>query len=601
MPVVPTVEKYDNPNVQAQVAPSVKAGSNPSLEAFGGGAVISQPMEAANKGFGEAQDIINQHIKNADDIAVTNADTQLGTLKNNIMFDPQNGYFKKQGKDALASLGDTQQSFTDGVDNISNTLSSRQQVMFRQKASTQAVDFNAQLQRHASQQSLAYDSQVTDASLANYGNQAVLNYQDPGQVNQAIENQKQVIMQHGQRNGMSDEAVQENIDKITSKTRTDVIQRMLANGDTETAQAYYDANKDKIAGMDAVGVEKSLHASQVLDTSLKTWDGLKNMTLADGKPDEAKMEASVMGRDDLNPEDKQKILAFVKAKASEQNANITKQREANERDFLNTVSGMKQDGTPVEEALKQVNQYAIDDYDRNQKTIAAMKIYAPKEQSDPQTFMKLWQNTQDGTASNQDIDQAMNSDKISVADWRSLREELYKGDTEGKSPQVKQAYDRIKLMAEDQYGGDKQKQAQFLYDIHQGAAGKAPDQIIQMAQDKMKLDDNSGKTWLFGIGRQEQWKTDLDKRDAQSTAWGKAYTDVGKSETLAIGQGMSMTQKTPFAPKDIDTFANQLGGYQAIKAGQPANNAIKSLMQKQKPVTPGNVKAVLEKYPDGIF
>lgn len=597
MPQVPVVPKYNAPDVQEQVAPSVRAGSPASLEAFGGGTAISQPMEAAQKDLGIAGDLVQQHIHAADQIAVTDADNKLGQLKSDTMYDPAKGYFKQQGKDALASLGDYQQQFSKGVQDISDSLNPRQQLMFRQKAAAQTTDMNVMMQRHAAQQSLAYDTQVTDASLHNYANQAVLNYQEPGAIDSAIDNQKQTIMQHAQRNGISDEQTQATISQITSKTRTDVIQRMLANGDTDTAQSYYDANKDKLTGSDATGLEKSLHASQVLSSSLSAWNDVKGMALADGKPNEAKMEASVMARDDLNPEDKQKVAAFVKAKASELNSNISKQRESNERDFLNTVSGIKQDGGTVDDAMKQIDKFAVDDYDRVQKTTAALKVFAPKEQSDPQAYMKLWEGTQDGTAQGQDIDKGLSDNKVSVADWRSLKEQLYKGDIEGHSPQVKQAYDRAKLFAEDQIS-DKEKLNQFMYDLHQSAVGKSPDQIVSMAQDKLKKDPSSGS---FSIFQDPQWKTDLDKRDAQSTAWGKAYTDVGKSETLAIGQGMSMLQKTPFAPKDIDTFANQLGGYDAIKAGTPANNAIKSLIKARQSVTPNNVKAVLQKFHDGKF
>lgn len=591
---MPTPPVYGGPKVNTSALPNARVSTNVPLEAFGGGQSLENVV-SAGQGFLK---VVQEEKQKADEIAVLEADTKAAQLKNNMFYDPQNGAMTRKGKDAMAAVGDYTQQFNTKASEIRDSLSNdNQKALFQRKLAAHSLDLDNQLQKHAFVEGEKYYNDVADANVKAYTNQAISNYQDPNAVESAIAQQRDTIFSHAKNTGVAESVAEQNFSEVSSKTRTEVVQRMLANGDTATAQKYYTENKDKFLGDDPKKMELALQEGKVLDTSIKAWGSVQHYRLPDGNPDESKMQSDIMARTDISPEEKEKVWSYVKAKSSEQFANKSKRDSANERSFLNNVAGMKQSGSAVEDALRQVNQYAIDDYDKTLKETAVKKLYAPTEASDPKTYIGLWERTQDGTTSKQEVDKAMQTNKINVSDWRGLREQIYKGDIEGRNPAAKQAWDRVKILAEDTFG-DRVERESFIYDLHQSAQGKSPEQIIQMANDKLKKDPNTGK---WGFFQSKVWETDFKKTDAKNIAWGKAYTDIGKQETLAIGQGMSMTQKKAFTPADIDVFANQFGGYKNIQPGTPVHNAIQSLMQKAKPTTPNNIKAVLEKYPDGKF
>lgn len=603
MPQVPVIPTFTTPEIAEQVAPNVKFGSPTSLETFGGGASAAGPEQAAQHALGVSMDLVNDERRKADQIAVTDADTKLNDAKTDAMYNPQSGYYKLKGKDALAAASDTVQDFKDTASDIMDDLSPQQQRMFAMKAANHISSFNAQVQQHAFQQGQEYDTQSTDANIKSYADQAVTNYQNPGAVEDAIANQKQTITDYNTRNGVAPEKTALTIQTLTSQTRSEVMQRMLANGDTDVAQDFYNANKDLMTGADQAKAESQLKSAKILVTSQDTWGDLQGMKLSDGKPDEARMQAAVFANDDLAPEEKEKVWDYVRAKANEAQGQLAKQRDSNERDFLNAATGLKNDGSSVDDALKLIPQYAIDPYDAQTKEIAVKKLWAPREASDPTTYMKLWDGIQDGSTSRQDLDDAMKKDQISVTDWRELSKQNYKTDIEGNNPQVKLAYEHAKIQAEQALGNsDKQAVNNFMYDLHTSTQGQnqTPEQIQKMATDKLKSDPSTG-SWFFGMGKQKVYETDLQKTDAANLAWGQAYSDLGKPTVMHIGAGMSKVTGQPFSPAALNDFSKSLGGYDAIKPGTPANNAIQSLIQKGASVTPNNVNTVLSKYPDGKF
>jgi hypothetical protein len=189
---------------------------------------------------------------------------------------------------------------------------------------------------------------------------------------------------------------------------------------------------------------------------------------------------------------------------------------------------------------------------------------------------------------------------VNFADWRSLREDHYKTLIDGRDPLEKANTERIKALADEKFGSKKVQREQFLYEVHVAGQGKTPDEVWKIANDK--LDKAPGTGW-FGtnIGADQQYKVDLKTRDAERTAWGKAAQDIGGDTVKAVRKGLEMKKGAPASLSDFDAFTKELGGYDAVKPGTPTNNAIQSLIRHKSPVTPANIKAVLQRYPEGNF
>lgn len=604
MPVVP---KYDSPQIQQAPIPGARFNTEAPLAAFGGGQAQQGVNNAIDAAAGDVFKIAAKEKETADDTATKKAYADALTVKNNLIYDPQSGVMTRKGQDALGVVDEYQPKFKKSLDDIENGLANQDQKdQFQSIRAAQEAEFNGSLQKHIATESQVFAEQTNKAALEASMNDAVLNYHNPGAVEKNIETQKAIILSRARDQGIEGPIADQQISDVTSKTYTAVIGRMLANGDDQTAQKFYEANKDKITdAADATAIEKSLESSKTASESMDAWNKVKNFRLSDGTPNEAKMQSAIYSDPNVSVKKKDEIWSFVKARAAEQTADKNKQDQANDRSFLNNVIKTRQQGQPMDEALKLVQRFSTDPYDQATKTEAVKKIYAPPTDSDPQTKYKLWEGIQEGTTTGADLDAALQKNMINSTDWTALKEDRYRIEIEGRSPEMKSVKDRVQQLAIETFGSDKEKQRAFELEVSDSARGKSPEEYWKIAQDKLKTDPSTQKHFLWmnalPFGGGYQYQSDQQKRDATNLAFGKANQDLGPEVVKAIGQGYSRLGNKSFQPSDLESFTQRVGGYQNLKPGTPVNNAIQSLMKRNKPVVPENIKAVLDKYPDGKY
>ncbi len=587
MPQVPT---YNPGQVQQRAAPSVGVSTNVNSEAFGAGQSRDNVNQAAQGLASNIGQIILKEKEKADKTFAQEGDNSLSQFKVTMLTDPEHGFQTLKGKAAPAALGGYLESFDKkSADLLNSAKNERQKELLKPQIAAHRLEYENNLNRHAGVEIEKYDAQVTKTGVESTQNEANLFWQNPGKIEESLNKQAEILKTYGSKYGMDEATIKLQIDQAKAKTLSGVIDQQLLSGNTDQAKKLFADNREAF-GDNAINIEKNLKNHETLDKSVAAWKDLRNYKLADGIPDEARMKTSIMARTDLAQDEKEKMWDYVKAQASEAKVFKAQRDNANERTFLNTASQLRQDGTPLDTSMRLLDKYAIDDYDRSVKATQLRKLYAPNEASDPKVFLSLWEKVQDGEGTKESIDEALNKNSINVADHRSLREQLYNGQAQGKDPKVKLAWDRVNILAGEKYG-DREERTKFIYDMHQSVTkGMSPEAIFQLANDKIKNDPSTGK-WSFT--QDEQWKTDFQKRDSTSLAWAKAYSDVGKQETAAIGAGIMRNGKKSFEPSDLENFAQELGGYQNIKAGTPAHNAIQLLIEMKQPVTAANVKAML--------
>lgn len=585
MPNVPTY----NPQIREAGLPQARVNPNAApLDAFGGGSSLER-RTAANVGLANTvTDIALKEKEKADQTAATEGETSLVKFKQDMLTAQGTGFQNLKGKDPLAAIGSYQDQWNKKVSQLEDGFTNdNQKAYFRKTANSQSLDFNNNINQHAAVEYQKYDKSVYETGIQTYQNDAALFWQNPGKVQESLDKQKELVNNYAAKQGVDQATAALQFNMAKAQTLSSVINQQLIAGETSTARNLFTENREAF-GDAAPKIDESIKNHETLDKSVAAWNGLKGLKLADGNPDEAKMQSIIFARKDIPQDQKEKMWDYVKAQASESMANKNRADNAREYSFLNTASGLRKDGTSLDQAMRLLDKYAVDDKDRDVKALQLRKLYAPNEASDPKTFLALWEKVYDGEGSKEILDNALQSNLLNVADHRSLREQYYREQAEGKDPKVKLAWERVKILADEKYG-DRIEKESFLYDMHQDGKGKTPEELFQMANDKIKNDPTTG-TW--GFFQDQQWKTDFAKRDAQSLAWGKAYSDIGKQETSAIGAGVLRSKKT-FEPSDLENFANDFGGYQNIKPGTPAHNAIQLLIKNKKPVTSANVKALL--------
>lgn len=594
------VPVYGEPQVAASGIPNVHIGADAPLESFGGGQPLAQEGQAAKGLAGTAFDLAQQEKQKADQLAFMSADGKASALQTQVQVNAS----KMLGQNAMGAPDYAQQQWQDGVKKIQEGLANdAQRNAFARSASQRWNELNGAVQTHVSGEMQKFDDNETSSYLVNSKNSAVLNAYDDQKVQTELDRQKAALLDWGHRKGIqpNSDAFQAKLQDQQSSTISAVIQGRLDKdqpGNIQAAKDYFDAHRDSLNAADLLSSQRQIETAETASISLGAWNGMKDWKLSNGDPDTQRMAEAINARSDLSDERKQQVIQFVDGQAREAAREAYQQKSSNDLDFKNAVLQQKQQGVTMQDALKIAPQYADNLLDQQNNEKWVMEQYQAPNKSDPLTHLNLWEGIQKYTVSQQDIDRAHMNGQLSGSDWMELRQQLFKAKTEGTDPNDKLADERVKGMAQESIGNDKDKMSQFMYVYHTQTQDMPAAEKVKAAQDL--LGANPKSSW-FNSEPATNYQVQSQKLDAQNIAWGKAYQDVGQSQINAIGGGLLYGGKGSWGLSDVNSFAAQFGGYDAIKAGTPVNNAINSLISRNKVVTAANVKAVLSKHPDGKY
>lgn len=386
--------------------------------------------------------------------------------------------------------------------------------------------------------------------------------------------------------------------------------------DPQRAKVILEAVAPVIGKSAAASIGQAVDGKLFAEKAAAVWTEIaadNSVRLPDGSVDLAKAQAAVLARTDEPQDRKERIWDYVKARAGEELIARNRADEANDRAFYDAAIKAKGEGVPLAKALELAGGFnARDAYDVAQRAEVVKKLYAPATQTDPETFIGLWERVQSGGGSKQEIDHAFNAGALNPADWRSLRQELFRANEAGTDPVQKQAFERIKLLAEQTFGSNELRKKTFLYEMQLQGKGLKPEELLKLAQDKLAIDEKTKWSMLVPVpgtsytipvsfGGKPAYEADLARQDQENLAWGTLYADLGRQNVLAIGRSAMARGKGRWSLVDVAEFAGQFGGYENIRPGTPAGNAIESLAKRGELVTPANVKAVLERYKDGKY
>lgn len=590
---MPTVPRLDSPQVRQVGLPGDRINPAADLEAFGGGQSKQALATAGQNVLGSFASIAKDEADKANQVAHMDASTKIGDLETNL----QTETFNYKGKDAAAAPDVINQKWKDGIAKVRESLNNdTQREAFDLDASQRWQSLNKHVQLYVYDQKDKFDDQTTAGYIDQSKNAAVLNAGDDQRVGIELERQREAVQEWAKRKGLAGSDVEkQKLSDVLSATHDGVITSRLESGDISGAKSYFDQNRQGMSSDELTKVQKQIDDKETLSQGMAAYDQVKTLKLGDGTPDENKMRSQIFASD-LPDVKKEKIWDYVKARAGEDLANKNKSDASNERSFMNQALQTRQKGLPMDEALKLVDRYGVDSYDKTLKTQAVQAIYAPPKNSDEIVKYNLWEGIQNGTTSSADIDKAMTDQKLSASDWATTKQEYYKAAVEGRSPEMKYTNERIKELATQQFGSDKQRESEYLNTVNSETINLSPEQKYKKAQDLLQKDANTQHNFfgLFKFGGDDQYKTDLNVRDASTLAFGKAKEDLGPETVKAIGQGV-LSKKNNFSPGDLDAFSIQLGGYSQIKPGTPNYDAMQWLMKKGMPVVPENVKAVVQR------
>lgn len=260
---MPTVPRY-SPQADQARTPTVRIDPNQPIETFGGGAAAAAVPGAIIAAGDRFQKYVKEAKAEADDVAATSAYEKLVKKKNELIWDGQNGAVNKKGKDALGVMQEYGPQFEEYHAQIQSELSNEDQRRAVSKLyARENLEFTNTLQKHVFTESKNLTDMTTAAAIQATQDDAILNYQNPGKVQEALARQKELLNKKAVINGYSPEIIAEQSKEEESKTHAGIVERMLANGEDLTAQKYYEQVKSGLVAPVAVKLDAAVQEGSI--------------------------------------------------------------------------------------------------------------------------------------------------------------------------------------------------------------------------------------------------------------------------------------------------------------------------------------------------
>lgn len=246
------------PRVPRLAAPQVDLAPlpGPSIAQTGAGQALAQAGASIAK---SAEAVYTQARERATQVALLDAENQLAAFETQRLYDPRDGALAKKGKDAFDLAAGIRADYARLAGDLERGLGTPEaRTRFRALAQSRGVQIDRTVQRHVAQELTAYDTAATTAALANAQNAAAMNYTMPDRIAAEAGRVRTIVVEHGRRQGLPAEAVQQGLATETSTLHVGVLNRMLAAGEDRLASIYYAEVKDQLTGAHAATIEKAV-------------------------------------------------------------------------------------------------------------------------------------------------------------------------------------------------------------------------------------------------------------------------------------------------------------------------------------------------------
>lgn len=186
----------------------------------------------------------------ADTARVMEADSNLMSVSNELLYDPDNGALNARGKNAFGIDDQVLQDFDKRTSEIRQDLTGDQVTAFDKLVSQRKQQIQGTLLRHINSEMSTYESNQYEAMVNGSIETATNNYTDPGSIGLELKRQSAAIMARSRAEGWSPEQESQALEASRSATHGSVIRRMLSDKNYDMAQEYFEATSDQIEGKD---------------------------------------------------------------------------------------------------------------------------------------------------------------------------------------------------------------------------------------------------------------------------------------------------------------------------------------------------------------
>lgn len=254
----PTVPVYAEERVTSTATPT------PYRQGFGPvtfGAGLGEGLQAGGK---ELEAFARKEQQKHDLARVQEGQALLGEWRARNLFDEQQGYLRKKGKDALGQQDKYLADWDSTVAAItSNLANDDQRRAFETEATAQKEQVQRQMSGHALQQADALADGTYKAVLDTATSEAANAYTDPVAVAEARHTGIAAVLARRKAEGWNPEQTDAQLRSFTTGLHLSVVDRMVAAGDGEGAQRYLQTHGHEIDGTARARVDRQVEVAKL--------------------------------------------------------------------------------------------------------------------------------------------------------------------------------------------------------------------------------------------------------------------------------------------------------------------------------------------------
>lgn len=253
---MPRVARYEADPVLTEVTRQPQAPDLPSSFIAAGNQVFRSNIEAMQSAVSLAQTGL-QVKQRVDTTAAEEALVSFERDKNNMFFNPDNGYFNTQGKDAYDSAETATQALSDLKKKYAEGLSENARALFDRSADVHITRGQADIARHSSRGLRAWEVSTVQAQAENTLENAALYWNQPDRL--AIQKTlgRQAVIDAAELEGAGAEVTAERLQTYESTFAKASITAAM-NSSAAEGQAMFEAMSSALEGPDKINIENKL-------------------------------------------------------------------------------------------------------------------------------------------------------------------------------------------------------------------------------------------------------------------------------------------------------------------------------------------------------
>lgn len=325
MPTVPTL------NRQIQTAP---------LQGGGFTTQSNQPVQATSQALGNAGklafDIAMKQKQDADNLALQSAVARIDAFESN-MYDRENGFFARRGKDALNLESDVEQEFTRLSGEIEQGLANdTQRQAFAEIRMQRQNQIITATRKYEMRQFEEYANAQDEANIQLAIDLATKNAENPERVDQEVLKIADVVLARKERYGMSDEEASVLLSRSVSNLHLNVMSSLIEESPL-AAKAYFERNKDELFGNDET------KAQQLIEVKARAYEADDIATTISATGGEKLSEWLKQANEIEDPELRKMVRSSLEARWNDRQVAENERVEDAFRQVENGVDPRKQD------------------------------------------------------------------------------------------------------------------------------------------------------------------------------------------------------------------------------------------------------------------